>query len=262
MATSKSSHQSTRAHARDAARSAEAVRDRVRELSVRLLRDRSLSGSDVTEFVQDVFDGALEGVDASVPRSGRNVLREVFDGLREGVHALASAGSATAGDLRKHGSSLLDKDVPAATKRIRAANDELLGAVEHFAGKASKDVREELDSLVARAKRTAPKVTGALRDAKDAADGRWGELAGETVRAGLDATRRGASALAMGAGGLLEGLADAVAPRRPASAPRASVSKPAPKKEAPRKKAAKKSPARKGPVKGPAKKASKKGRKS
>lgn len=108
--------------------------------------------------------------------------------------------------------------MPAAARRMRAANDEFLGAVKSVAKTSSKHVREELDSLVARAKRTAPKLTGSMRKAADAADGRLMELPGETARAGVRAAQRGVGTLAMGASGLLEGLADVVSPRGRAAA--------------------------------------------
>ncbi len=183
MAAKKTSAHHTKARAKEVAGGA-AVRDRVRELSVRTFRDHKLSLDDLSKLVHDVLEGAVEGVDESIPGSGRNVLREVFDGLSEGVHAIASAGSAAASDVSDRGQAIAGKNATDAAKRIRAANEEFLGAVKSFAGKTSKEVREELDSLVSRAERTAPKVAGSVRKAADAADGRLVELSGETARAG------------------------------------------------------------------------------
>jgi len=246
MAAKKTTTQHTRARAKDVVSGGTAVRDRVRELSLGAFRDRKLSMRDMSNFVHEVLEGAVEGVDASIPASSRNVLREVFDGLSEGVHAVASAGSAAVGDAGKRGKAIARKDLPNAARRIRAANDEFLGAVRSFAGKTSSQVREELDALVARAERTAPKVTASARKAAGAADGRLIELSGETARAGVRVVRRGAGALAMGASGFLEGLAEAVTPKgRPSTA---KPSKPAHARTATKKKskktAKKKTPAR------------------
>lgn len=207
---------------RDTAMTAAQVRDRVRDLSTKALRDRELSTRDLSRFVSDAFEGALDGLDDSVPP--KSVLRDVFEGLRQGVNAAASAGNATAADLRRRGRAVAEHDLPNAADRIRAANDEFLSAVESFASKAARHVREELDTLVARARRTGPKVTESVRSAADAADGRWLELAEETGRATVRAARRGASAVVMGAGGLLEGLAEALAG---ASRPARLAAKPA-----------------------------------
>lgn len=218
MATKQSTTRHTKARAKEVAQGGTAVRDRVRELSVGVLRDRKLSPGDVPKLVKEVLEGAVEGVDSSIPKSSRSVLREVFDGLSEGVHAIASAGSAAASDVRERGRAITGKNVPDAAKRIRAANDEFLGAVKAFAGKTSKQVREELDALVARAEKTGPKVAGSARKVADAADGRLIELSGETARAGVRVARLAAGALAMGAGGFLEGLAEAITPKGPATA--------------------------------------------
>jgi hypothetical protein len=219
MASKKTTTHNAKTRAKEVASGGTAVRDRVRELSVRAMRDRELSLGALSKLVHEVLEGAVEGVDSSIPQSKRNVLREVFDGLSEGIHAMASAGSAVASDVRDRGEAIGGKSAPAAAKRIRAANEEFLGAVKSFAGKASKEVREELDALVTHAERTGPKVASATRKATEAADGRLLELSGETARAGVKIVRRAAGTLAMGAGGLLEGLAEVITPKsRPASA--------------------------------------------
>lgn len=244
MASKKPATHHAKSSAKNVAGSGTAVRDRVRELSVRAFRDRQLALSDLSELVHDVLEGAVEGVDASIPRSSRNVLREVFDGLSEGVHAIASAGSAAAGGVRERGETILGKGAPAATKRIQAANEEFLGAVKSFARKTSKEVREELDALVARAERTRPQVASATRKAARAADGRLIELSGETARAGVRIARRAAGSLAMGAGGFLEGIAEAIAPKErpaPAKPAKSTPARTAARKKTTKKKSTKKS---------------------
>jgi hypothetical protein len=224
MAAKKTRTSKTRAHAKTVASSGAAVRTRVRDLTVDTFRERNLSLRDVPKLVNEVLDEAVAGVDASIPQSGKNVLREVFDGLREGVNGVASAGAATARDLRDRGRST-QKDATAAAKRVRAANDDFLDAVKDFAGKATKEVRDELDALVDRAKRTQPKVAGSARRVAEAADGRMMELGGETVRAGARMARRTAGALVLGASGFLEGLADAISTRERTTAKRPAASR-------------------------------------
>lgn len=212
MATKKTSAAHTKANAQEAAEGA-AVRDRVRALSIAAFRDRKLSLSDVPQLVRDVLAGAVESIDKSIPASSDNVLREVFDGLGDAVRSIASAGSTTAEEIRERGRAVKGKNVSDAAKRMLAADADFLGAVKSYAGKASKEVREELNALVARAERTAPKVATSVRQTAKASNGRLLELGGETARAGVRIARRTAGALAMGAGGFLEGLAAAIAPQ-------------------------------------------------
>jgi len=212
MAAKKSGTHQTKIRAKAAAEGT-AVRDRVRELSIAAFRDRDLSLNDVSKLVQEVLEGATESVEKSIPSSQRNVLREVFDGLSEGVHAIATAGSAVVKVAREQGRTVTGKNVSVAMKRVRTANADFLGAVKNFAGKASKMVRKELDALVAQAEKAGPQVARSVKKAAQAADGRLIELADETTRASVRVARRAVGGLAMGAGGLFEGLAEAVTPK-------------------------------------------------
>jgi hypothetical protein len=126
-------------------------------------------------------------------------------------------------------------------KRVRTANADFLSAVKNFAGKASKEVRKELAAIVAQAEKTGPKVAQSVQKAAQAADGRLLELADESARAGVRVARRTAGGLAMGASGLLEGVAEVITPKDRGKTARKSkpVSVRSPKKQ-PGKNAAKK----------------------
>lgn len=239
MTAKKADTTQTKARAKKAAAGA-AVRDRVRELSVSAFRDRKLSLHDLSKFVNEVLAGAVETVDQSIPASSKNVLREVFNGLSEGVHAISAAGSAVVSDARKRGEAISGRSVSTAAKHMSEANAEFLGAVKRFAGKTSKQAREELSALVAQAEKLGPKVAGSAQKAAKASKGRLVELSGETAKAGVRVVRRTAGGMAMAAGGFLEGLAEAITPKpaKKSAAAGASVSKKTPTK----KRAAKKSP--------------------
>ncbi len=206
------------------------VRDRIRDLTVRALRDRTLRRGEVSALVDEILEGASEGLDASVPASRRSVLRQVFEGLSDAIGEAASAGAGAARGLRRRGAVIAQREIPAAARRMRAANDEFLHAAGAFARRVSGEAREELEDLVRRSRRTGASVGASAREAAHAADGRLLELTGEAARAGLTAVRRAASGIAMAAGGFLEGLAEVAAPKPP-SAPRRAVTKP-PRKSA------------------------------
>lgn len=237
MTAKKADPSQTKARAKKAAAGA-AVRDRVRELSVAAFRDGKLSLGDLSKFVNEVLEGAVETVDQSIPASSKNVLREVFTGLSEGVHAVSSAGSAAVKDVRRRGEAISARSVSTATKHISEANAEFLAAVKRFAGKTSKQAREELNALVAQAEKLGPKVAGSAQKAAKASKGRLLELSGETARAGVRVVRSTAGGMAMAAGGFLEGLAEAITPKPAKKTAAASASKKSPT----RKRSAKKPP--------------------
>lgn len=240
MTTKHTSSHHTKSHAKQVTSDGKAVRDRVRELTVAAFRDRELSMKDVPKLVGEVLEGAVQGLDASIPKTHNSVLREVFDGLGEGVHTIANAGSAVAAEVASRGHTIATKTASTA-KHIHAARSEFLGAVKSFARKASKQVGEELHSLAARAEGTGPKLADSARKIKDATSGRMKELSSETAKAGVSAARRAAGALAMGAGGFFEGIADAVSPKskvttaKPTKSPAATVVKKKAIKKTPKK---------------------------
>ncbi|MCE9619949.1 MAG: hypothetical protein K8R92_08565 [Planctomycetes bacterium] len=94
----------------------------------------------------------------------------------------------------------------------RAAREEFLKAVKSFASTTTKEFREDLGVLVARAQRTGSKLAESASKTYRAADGRILEFSGEAARDGLNAVRRKAGGWATTAGGFLEGLAKAIAP--------------------------------------------------
>ncbi|MFN7375505.1 MAG: DUF6781 family protein [bacterium] len=185
------------------------LRSHVRETTVNAFRDGKFSLRDVKALAREVIESAAKSVDKSIPASRRHVLRQVYDGLSEGLHTAASAGSAIASDAADRARKVATKDAPAAARRIQEANEQLIEAVKSVANKASKQVREELHTIVAKAEKTGPKVTAAARDAYHAADGHWGELTTEAARAGTRAAGRAIGTLASTASGFFDGIAEA-----------------------------------------------------
>jgi len=197
---------------------ADTLRDDVRRMSVEAFCDGQFSSGRISTLVNDVFDGAVQNVDRSIPSTRSNVLRQVFDGLGDGVRAVAAAGSDTIRETGERARRTVN--AAGADRRVRAADRDFLSAVRNFADRASIEVQQELDSLVARAQRMGPKVSQAVRHAGEAASGNWGELSEESVRAGGRMAKNAVGALAATLSGFFQGLDEAAnAPRKP-GAPR------------------------------------------
>lgn len=241
MAKTSKASSSTTSKAREVASEGTDVRKRVRDLTVRAIRDRGLSAKELKNVAEDVLDGAVQGVRNSVPQAQRNVLRQVFEGLDEAVTVAAKAGAGAAREATARGQKLLKKDAHTAARRISDANEHMLDAAGTFAKRLSGELRDELKDLVARARRTAPKIKSAAADMVDAADGHLLELTGEAARAGTKAARRALGGLMMATGGLLEGLADSINPPKRAGG---SGRGPAKGKSTPKRKVVSKSSAR------------------
>src|SRR5262249_39240320 len=111
---------------------------------------------------------------------------------------------------RKRVSRLRKEDLPKAAHHAALARDHILDAVSGAASHFGTEAREELRSLVARARRTGRQVARPAKQAVQATRARLGELAGETPSTGLRAARDAATKFMMTASGVLEGLADAL----------------------------------------------------
>jgi hypothetical protein len=218
MAARRTSSASVSRQARAAAGAAD-TRSRVRDLTVRALRARDLDRAEIARVVHDVLDGAAAAVGGAIPADRSSVLRQVFDGMHDAFNAAAEAGARAARSAGRRGRAIREHAVPAA-KRVRAANDEFLGAVSAFARKTSSEIGEELDALVKRTRRAGGAVAASAGAAARAIDGRLLELTGEAARAGLSVARRAAGQVAMAASGLLEGLGEVAMPPAPRAASR------------------------------------------
>lgn len=226
---------------RNRAARGEDVRKRIRDLTARALREGKVAPSEISELVQETLKDAANAVERAMPTSRTSVLRQVSAGLGDALHAVAQAGAQTVRRAREGGREMAEHTAPLAAKHLSAANDEFLRAVSTFANRTSTDLAEELRSFVTRARRTGGRVRASAQQAARVADGRWTELTDEAVRAGMSAAHA-ASQFALAAKGMLEGLGEAMSPRK--STPREKTRRTAPKgKEA--KRAVKRTSARK-----------------
>jgi len=195
------------------------VRKRVHDLTLRAVRDNDLSFRELPGLAKEVAHGAAAGLDNAVPRSSRNVLRQVVDGLTDAVAAAAKATRATASVASERGAAFVKRDVHRTAKDLRKLEDEVLNSLRLAGRSLTGAVKAELDSIVDEASRAGTKISAAADTARKAADGRLPELGRETVGASARAARSAVGTLLHGAGGLLEGLADAVTKSSPRTAP-------------------------------------------
>lgn len=208
------------------------VRKRVHDLTLRAVRDNDLSFKELPGLAKEVAHGAAAGLDNAVPKSGRNVLRQVVNGLTDAVAAAAKATKATASVASERGAAFVKRDVHRTAKDLRKLEDEVLNSLRLAGRSLTGAVRAELNTIVDEARLAGTKISAAAESAREAADGRLPELGRETVDAGSRAARSAVGTILQGAGGLLEGLADAVTKSVPRNAP-AKKKRRAPAKAAP-----------------------------
>lgn len=195
------------------------VRKRVHELTLRAVRDNDLSLQDIPRLAREVVEGAAEGIDKAMPSSQHSVLRQVVHGLTDAAAAAAKAATATSRSAVDRGAHLLRADGKRTAHELRDLEHRLLDSISRAGKSLGAAARAELDVAVREAREAGGKISTAASTARRAADGRLGELGRETADSGARAVRRAVGSILQGAGGFLEGLADAVGSPAPRARP-------------------------------------------
>jgi len=185
------------------------MRDRIHDFTTMALRDGNAALRRFPKFASQIAIESARNIDAAVPESSRNVLRQVVDALADAAVATAHSVRDAAKEGRARGAAFVSKDAPRTMRHLRDMESNFVAALEQARKSASGVARDELDLVVRHAKRAAARITPAAQSAVKAVDGRVGELGVETAKAGVRATRRTVGGLLDGASGFLQALGEA-----------------------------------------------------
>lgn len=192
----------------------ENTRQRIRNMAVRAMRDRDLSAAEIRKLVNDSLSGASKTINHEIPAARRKAMRDAFEGLRDAFGAVAAAGANTGKSAKRRGKDIADHAVPAAKRKIVAANEQFLDAVSSFAKKSSNEFGEELHALVRRARKAGRTVAESASNAGKATAKNAGPMASDAGRASWSLARKAAEQVALAASGLLEGIGQLLAPKK------------------------------------------------
>ena len=122
------------------------------------------------------------------------------------------------------GAEFLRTDARRTAKDFENLEHQVLDSIGRAGKSLGAAARIELDAAVHEARKAATTIEAAASTARQAAEGRLGELSRETTDSSVRAARRAVSSILEGAGGFFEGLADAVKePAPPARKPPAAA---------------------------------------
>jgi len=181
-----------------------AVRERVRDLVLRIVRERNLRLQEVSQLGRDVFDGAACAMSKAVPADQDNVLRRVIDGLTDAFAIAANATRLAFEEAGSRGQSFAEHDVTQTIDDLRTLEESFVESVSDVTGKAGKQTREQLSELATHARRAFGAARPSIEQALRAAASHPTSLAGEAGRAGAQVTRQTAGTLLQAMGGLLD----------------------------------------------------------
>lgn len=182
-------------------------------MAVRAMREHDLSPAQVRRLVNDALDGAARQVKGEIPAARRRQISEAFHGLRDAFQSAASAGINTGKSARRRGKDLATHALPAAKRKVVAANEEFLEAVSAFAKKTSSEFGKELESLVRRSRKAGRSIAESTSKAGKIASNNSVPLARDAGRAGWSLARKAVEQIALAASGLMEGIGQLVAPK-------------------------------------------------
>lgn len=187
------------------------VRERVRDLLVQVLQGRMVSPGAMQNVVQEVMGGAIEALEDAVPSDRSSTLRQVMTGIGDGFAAIGAASRRASKSVAAHGKELQEDMVPLLQRATSDASRQVLSAMSRFSRRLSGSMRDEIETLVAEARRTGLDIAPvAKRTARVAAQDPVG-LAAETMSTGLRLAGSTAAHLISATGGVLAGIGEAVA---------------------------------------------------
>lgn len=212
----KSSKSGAKSSTRKSTRSSatpDSVRTKIHGFAAKALRDGPSALRDLPEVTRAVIADAAKGLNASVPQSNRNVLRQVVDSMAEAAVVTTHSVRNAFNDSTARGAEFVRKDAARTMSDLRSLEANFIGALEHAQKSLSGAAKDELDAIVKHAKRAGTRVGPAAQSALKAADGRLAELGVETARASARVTRRTIGGMLDGASGILQALGEAVSGR-------------------------------------------------
>lgn len=185
------------------------LRATVRDMTLRAMKSRELSLSEVRNVVQTVSEGISIGLGK---RGGelKGAASEALAGLDEAVKKSAEATKLAAEQLLSQGKDFTSQDLKPVVEDLKRLEGELLDSVSQAAERAGNRVKEAFTDLVTHARRAGTDTGRVVADTVADFNGRAAPAvksgAAETATAARELSKR----LAVVASGILSGMADAL----------------------------------------------------
>lgn len=194
----------------DAATAAEQsgdLRTTVRDMTLRALKSRELSLSEVKNVLRAVSEGVSVGLEK---RGGelKGAASEAFAGLDEAVRKSAEATKLAAEQLLSQGKEFTAQDLKPTFEDLKRLEGELLDSVTQAADRAGTRVKQELTDFVSHARRAGTDTGRLVADSVAEFNGRLAGTVKSGAAEGTVAARELSKRLALVASGILAGMAD------------------------------------------------------
>lgn len=215
MAVPKLTHLRIKQSAGAALESRTGIRKKVRDLTLRALKQRSLKSSEIKAVIRAMTEGITLG---AAQRSGdvRSALSRAFAGLDEALGKAAEASHLALRELATRAKDLNDREFRRALDDVRQLEKDFLSTAKKVAAGAQHKIGREWRDLVTHAERTGTDTGAKVAETVSEFSRTMSPIVTDSARAGMRAAREASTRFAELGSGLLAGMADALRVEHPA----------------------------------------------
>jgi Cu/Ag efflux protein CusF len=208
----------TKRAASDSMRAGVDIRAKIHDVTLLALRNRRFDRHGMQEVVRAVTDGMALGAEQS--RSDlRQALAEAFRGMDQALTRSAEAGGTALRQLALTGKDLSDTEIKQALATMKKLEDDFLATAGQAAEAASEKIRPELRRILDTARQTGTETGKMTATNMTELTQRFSVASLDVALAGMEVAAEVGTRFAQLAGGILGGIADALAEPRPDKKP-------------------------------------------
>lgn len=213
MSEHDTSGESIRQAASESVASGEAIRERVRELTLQALQARRLD----LHGMREVMRAMTEGISLGAQRRGgdvREALSEAFAGMDQAVSKAAHASSLALKEMSARGREFTDTELRQGLERMRSMEGDLLSAVRDISQATGGAVKSEWESLSAHLQNAGTDTGRVVSQTARDFSARLTSVMSEGAVAGMEAARQFGERFAAMTSGILAGMSEALRKER------------------------------------------------
>jgi len=212
MSEHDTSGESIRQAASESVAAGEAIRERVRELTLQALQARRLD----LHGMREVMRAMTEGISLGAQRRGdvREALSEAFAGMDQAVSKAAHASSLALKEMSARGREFTDTELRQGLERMRSMEGDLLSAVRDISQATGGAVKSEWESLSAHLQNAGTDTGRVVSQTARDFSARLTSVMSEGAVAGMEAARQFGERFAAMTSGILAGMSEALRKER------------------------------------------------
>ncbi|MCC6196126.1 MAG: hypothetical protein IT518_16845 [Burkholderiales bacterium] len=210
MTAPSQTHDEVSQAASDSMRAGVDIRQRIHDLTLLALRNRRFDRHGMQEVVRAVTDGVAHGAEQS-QADLRQSLSEAFRGMDLALKRSAEAGGTALRQLATTGKDLSDNEIKQALANMKRLEDDFLTTAGRAAEATSERIRPELKKILSSARETGTETGRIAAHTMADLGQRFSVASIDVAIAGMQVAAEVGGRFAQVAGGILSGIADALA---------------------------------------------------